>query len=66
MIQAQKYNIKINLWGQEEDVGIELLDQAIKPRMKCENSLKVLEINKSSWFIKLALLELEQCFSQLF
>ncbi len=41
MIQAQKYNIKINLWGQEEDVGIELLDQAIKPRMKCENSVKV-------------------------
>ncbi len=41
MIQAQKYNIKINLWGQEEDVGIELLDQASKPRMKCENSVKV-------------------------
>ncbi len=40
MIQAQKYNIKINLWGQEEDVEIELLDQAIKPRMKCETALK--------------------------
>lgn len=54
MIQAQKYNIKIYLWGQEEDVGIELLDQVIKLRMKCENSLKVLEINKSDWFMKMA------------
>ncbi len=69
MIQAQKYNIKINLWGQEEDellLELNFWTKQSNSEWSVKTALKYKKKYKSGWFMKLELLELKQCFSQLF